>query len=134
MINKFKEYGFKRKMLNELNCTGVKGEALKGEKYGYTKTFNDNKEIITFSIIPQNGEWVCEKEVFNKDIFDEIADHEIMNYENFINSGESRFNYSMKELNYTVNSYKKVSRWAYMKSKEEALEEILTQYSYLFGL
>jgi hypothetical protein len=133
MDNKFKEYGFKRKMLKELECTGVQGEALKGEKYGYSREFKfDDNTSITLNIIPQNNEWICEKITLDWNILSEIIDHEIVNNEEFINSHKGKFDYSMQELGYTVNSYKKVSRWAYMESKKEALQEIIEQYPYLF--
>jgi hypothetical protein len=134
MSNKFKEYGFIRKMFQELNCTGVQGEALKVSKYGYSREFNiDNDTRITFNIIANNQpEWICEKVTFNRKVFREICDHEIVNREEFLTSGKGEFDYSMQELGYTISDYRKVSRWAYVESKEEALNEILEQYPYLF--
>jgi hypothetical protein len=136
MSNKFKEYGFKRKMFQGLDCTGVKGEALKDTTYGYSREFkiddNDNLTSITLNIIPNGTEWICEREDYNGKIFREIMNHEIVDRDGFLNSSKSKIKYAMQELGYTEKSYSKVSRWAYMESKEEALKEIVEQYSYLF--
>lgn len=133
MSNKFNEYGFKRKIFQELECTGIKGEALKGEKYGYSREFKmDDNTTMTFNIIPNGTEWICEKRTIDWNIFNEISDYEITNNEEFANSSKGRFDYAMDKLGYTTKSYQKISRWAYLESKEEALNEILEQYPYLF--
>jgi hypothetical protein len=134
MSNKFKEYGFKIKILEELNCTGFKSETQNNEKYIYTKVFDiDNNKKITFNIIPNDQpKWTCEKITYDLNIFNEIMNHKIANHEDFINSRKSKFDYSMQELGYTIDSYMKVNRWAYVESKEDALDEILFQYSNLF--
>lgn len=139
MSNKFKDYGFIRKAFQELNSTGVKGESHKNIKYGYTRTFDVNEELsVTLNIIPQENEWICEREDFNVKIFDEISNYLDLIEENaklfkeFQNFDGSRFDFALFKLNYTDNSYSKKRRWAYMDTKEQALEQVLFQYPYLF--
>lgn len=129
MNNRIEKYGFKIKIYKNLKFTDIQDK-----KYGYSREFKiDDITTITFNIIPNDQpKWICEKVTFNSNIFNEISNHEILNKEDFLKSGMSEFNYSMQELGYTINSYRKASRWAYVESKEEALEEIVFQYSYLF--
>lgn len=135
-MNKFKEYGFKRNFFEECACTGVKGESHKGIKYGYTKSIDiDDDLTITLNIIPVKDEWICEKIEFRRDIFNKILDYEIedKDIEEFQHSKLSKFNFSMKQLNYEIKNYEKVNRWAYLETKENALKEMLFQYPYLFN-
>lgn len=111
-MNKFKEYGFKRKLFTEVP-DGAEGQSLKGLKYGYTYTKKIDDVTITLNIIPQGNEWICEAEKVDNKLYKEWQKHNSFSYD---------------------NSYKKVTRWAYMATKERALDEIIYQYDYLFSI
>lgn len=127
--NDFKQYNFKRKAFEMLEET-AKGYTHKGLRYGYSREIKINDDLsITLNIIPEGNEWVCEVEKMHNDIFRNILNYEVIDKEEFFNCHLSRFDYAMQKLGY--KSYKESNKWAYLKSKEEALQEMILQYDYL---
>jgi len=130
-MNKFKEYGFKRKMFEYLYTTGVQGDALRGTHFGYTRKIKVNAENeTTFEIIPCDKEWKCNITIFNGKIFNESFDYKITNIKEYQESNLGKIEYGLKKLGY--GSYYKYIELPIMKTKELILEEIILQYGDLF--
>lgn len=118
MANLFNEYGFKRKRFMSAHYgseTGTTRETNRGCTFGYTKSIgNPQKDDVVYelNIIPQNNEWVCE-----------IVKVDYKLWREHINDSYEE----QKKLKWITSK-----KWAWMQSKEDALNEIVEQYGYMF--